>query len=245
MNKDLIVFKNVYKSFFSKNNETKVLDDISFSIKENEMVSLIGPSGCGKSTILNLISSLEHPTQGEILKYGKIGYMFQKDCLLPWRNIYKNITLSLELSKNKSLEGLNFARELMSKYKLQEFTTYYPHELSGGLRQRVALIRTLVSKPKLLLLDEPFSKLDYQTRLLVQDDVYSIILKEKISSLLVTHDIEEAICLSNRIIILTSRPTKIKKEILIKFPKDLSPLEKRKNPLFNQYFSLIHELISN
>lgn len=245
MNKDLIVFKNVYKSFFSKNNETKVLDDISFSIKENEMVSLIGPSGCGKSTILNLISSLENPTQGEILKYGKIGYMFQKDCLLPWRNIYKNITLSLELSKNKSLEDLNFARELMSKYKLQEFATYYPHELSGGLRQRVALIRTLVSKPKLLLLDEPFSKLDYQTRLLVQEDVYSIILKEKISSLLVTHDIEEAICLSNRIIILTSRPTKIKKEILIKFPKDLSPLEKRKSPLFNQYFSLIHELISN
>ena len=242
---ELIKFDHVSKSFFSEIQETKVLDDISFSIDNQEIVSILGPSGCGKSTILNLINELIEPTKGKITSNCKLGYMFQKDCLMPWRTIYKNVTIGLEISKDKSKESLNFARELMKKYQIQEFSSFYPNQLSGGLRQRVSLIRTLVLKPDLLLLDEPFSKLDYQNRLLVQDDVYKIIQKEKKSALMVTHDIEEAIALSNRIIILSNRPTKIKKEIILDFDVNQGPTERRKSPLFSKYFNEIYECINS
>lgn len=241
----LINFNHIYKSYFNEISETKVLDDISFQINNNEIVALLGPSGCGKSTILNLINNLIEPTKGEIIRNAKLGYMFQKDCLMPWRNIYKNVTIGLEISKDKSLESVNYARELMKKYQIQEFSSFYPNELSGGLRQRVSLIRTLVLKPDLLLLDEPFSKLDFQTRLMVQDDVFSIINQEKISALMVTHDIEEAIALSNRIIILSNRPTHIKKEIILDFDKETKPTERRKSPLFSKYFDEIYDAINS
>ena len=240
---ELINFNQVSKSFFSQSQQTKVLDNVSFVVNDHEIVAILGPSGCGKSTILNLINQLIEPTEGEIITNCKLGYMFQKDCLMSWRTIYKNVTIGLEITKDKSTESLEFAKDLMKKYKIQEFSSYYPNELSGGLRQRVSLIRTLVLKPDLLLLDEPFSKLDFQTRLIVQDDVYSIIKKEKKSALMVTHDIEEAIALSDRIIILTNRPTKIKKEIKLDFG-DESPTERRKNPKFSTYFNEIYEAIN-
>ncbi|MDD7735970.1 MAG: ATP-binding cassette domain-containing protein [Bacilli bacterium] len=236
---ELISFKNVSKTFYNLVQETKVLDDISFAIHDDEIVCLLGPSGCGKSTILNLINELIEPTKGNITRNAKLGYMFQKDCLMNWRNIYKNVTIGLEIKKDKSKESLEYVENLMKKYQIYEFKSFYPSELSGGLRQRVSLIRTLVLQPDLLLLDEPFSKLDFQTRLMVQNDVYNIIKNEKKSALMVTHDIDEAIALSSRILVLSSRPTRIKEEIKIQFDSKLSPSERRKDPLFSYYYNQI------
>ena len=236
---ELISFKNVSKTFYNLVQETKVLDDISFTIYDDEIVCLLGPSGCGKSTILNLINELIEPTKGNITRNAKLGYMFQKDCLMNWRNIYKNVTIGLEIKKDKSKESLEYVENLMKKYQIYEFKSFYPSELSGGLRQRVSLIRTLVLQPDLLLLDEPFSKLDFQTRLMVQNDVYNIIKNEKKSALMVTHDIDEAIALSSRILVLSSRPTRIKEEIKIQFDSKLSPIEIRKDPLFSYYYNQI------
>lgn len=228
----------ISKSFFDENVETKVLDKISFEIKPNEIVSILGPSGCGKSTILNILSSLEKPLEGDLIINGKIGYMFQKDALLPWRNIFSNICLGFEINKTKTEKNIEFANKLIEKYNLADFKNRYPNELSGGMRQRVALIRTLVLNPDLLLLDEPFSQLDAQKRLLVQDDIYKIIKEEKKSALIVTHDIGEAIALSDKIIILSDRPSTIKEIVSIKFDS-ITPLERRSNPSFNYYYKLI------
>ena len=164
--------------------------------------------------------------------------MFKKDNLLPWRNIFNNVLLGLEVTKQKNQENIDYAITLLKKYDLINFKNYYPNELSGGMRQRVSLIRTLVLKPDLLLLDEPFSALDAQTKLTVQNDVFNIIKTEKKSALIVTHDVSEAIALSDKIIILSSRPATIKKVIDIKF-NNLSPIERRKNILFTEYYNQI------
>ena len=236
----LLSFNNVSKNFYNDLGETKVLNDLSFSIKNQEIVTLLGPSGCGKSTILNIISSLEKESNGKVNINAEIGYMFQKDNLLPYLNIYKNIILGLEIQKKKTKENLDYALSLINKYGLADFINYYPNELSGGMKQRVSLIRTLVLKPDLLLLDEPFSALDAQTKLTVQNDVYNIIKQEKKSALIVTHDISEAIALSDKIIILTSRPASIKKMIYISI-NTLSPLDRRKDNLFTYYYNEICE----
>ena len=236
----LLSFNNVSKNFYNDLGETKVLNDLSFSIKNQEIVTLLGPSGCGKSTILNIISSLEKESNGKININAEIGYMFQKDNLLPYLNIYKNIILGLEIQKKKTKENLDYALSLINKYGLADFINYYPNELSGGMKQRASLIRTLVLKPDLLLLDEPFSALDAQTKLTVQNDVYNIIKQEKKSALIVTHDISEAIALSDKIIILTSRPASIKKMIDISI-NNLSPLDRRKDNLFTYYYNEICE----
>ena len=236
----LLSFNNVSKNFYNDLGETKVLNDLSFSIKNQEIVTLLGPSGCGKSTILNIISSLEKESNGKVNINAEIGYMFQKDNLLPYLNIYKNIILGLEIQKKKTKENLDYALSLINKYGLADFINYYPNELSGGMKQRVSLIRTLVLKPDLLLLDEPFSALDAQTKLTVQNDVYNIIKQEKKSALIVTHDISEAIALSDKIIILTSRPASIKKMIDISI-NNLSPLDRRKDNLFTYYYNEICE----
>ena len=235
--KELLSLNNVEKTFFSDEGETKVIDNLSFKVFENEVVSLIGPSGCGKSTILNLIAKLENLNKGNIITNCEIGYMFQKDNLLPWLTVYKNIMLGLEIKKRKSKESEDYTFSLLKKYGLSKFASYYPEELSGGMRQRVSLIRTLSLKPKLLLLDEPFSALDSQTRLFVQEDVKSIILEEKLSSLLVTHDISEAIALSERVLILSPRPLKIKKELKLSYDNSLLPSLRRKDNYFSQYFN--------
>lgn len=244
MNKDdiLLSLENISKSFFSSKKQTEVLSNISFNIQRNEIIALLGPSGCGKSTLLNILSSLEEQTSGTITLYGKLGYMFQKDALLPWRNIFSNICLGLEIQKEKTNENIEYANELIKKYKLNDFVNNFPNQISGGMKQRVALIRTLVLKPDLLLLDEPFSALDAQTKIAVQNDVYNIIKQEKKSALIVTHDIGEAIALADKIIILSDRPAKVKKSVNIKI-NNLSPLERRNNPQFNEYHNQISHLL--
>ena len=193
----ILEVKNISKKYQGKEGEVLAIENVNFRIKEGEFVSIIGPSGCGKSTLLSIISGLEIKTNGEIYIEGekvegispKIGYMLQKDCLLDWRTIWSNTIFGLEIKGKVNEENKKYVEELLKKYNLYEFRNKYPSELSGGMRQRVALIRTLAIKPKILLLDEAFSALDYQTRIMVTNDIYNILRKEKITTLMVTHDI--------------------------------------------------------
>ena len=237
---DVLILKDVNKSFETELGSLEVLKNINFKIKEGEIVSIIGPSGSGKSTILNIISGLLSPTSGEVITNGEIGYMFQKDHLLDWRTIWKNITLGLEIKKEETEEKQEFLKELLTKYGLIDFQNNYPYELSGGMRQRIALIRTLAIQPSLLLLDEPFSALDYQTRLMVSDDVYQIIKDTNTSAILVTHDISEAIAMSDKIIVLSKRPASIINihEISIEC-EERTPLKTRTSKEFREYFDKI------
>lgn len=233
--KKLLQISSLSKTYFTKKKDVEVLKDVSLEVYDNEIVSILGPSGCGKSTLLNIISSLDEDYVGQVNCSSKLGYMFQNDTLLEYLNIFDNIILGLEIKKIKTEENIAYATMLCQKYGLEKFLYLYPSSLSGGMRQRVSLIRTLVLKPDLLLLDEPFSRLDAQTRLLIQDDVYSIIKKEGISALIVTHDIEEAIALSNRILIMSCLPSFITKEI--KIPLSGTPIERRKEKEFSSLFS--------
>lgn len=245
--KNFLQFENVSYFYQTKDNEIQALDNVNFCVCENEFASLVGPSGCGKTTILSLTAGLLQPSSGQILLQGspvkendsRIGYMFQRDHLFEWRTIWQNIILGLEIQKkNKDEKSLLFAEELLKKYDLYNFKNKKPRQLSGGMRQRVALIRTLVLKPALLLLDEPFSALDFQTRLKVCDDVYEIIKNEKKTALLVTHDISEAISMSNKIIILSSRPAKTKQVVELDLEGE-TPLKKREAQNFGKHFEMI------
>lgn len=249
---EYLSFKNVYFNYFTKDGEFEALKNLSFDIKKSEFVSIVGPSGCGKTTILSLIAGLLEPTKGEILldgesvKNANIGYMFQRDHLFEWRSIYKNILLGLEVKNKKhSKEDEEYIDDLLKKYGLYDFKDKHPSELSGGMRQRVALIRTLAVKPKLLLLDEPFSALDFQTRLDVCDDVKKIINQEKQTAILVTHDISEAISLSDRVFILTKRPATLYRIEEMDFDKKLLPLERRDDKKFAGHFKQIWGELSN
>ncbi len=246
MNK-LLEFKNIKYFYQTKESEICALENVSFDIDENSFTSLVGPSGCGKTTILSLIAGLLKPSSGEILLQGgaiekndnRIGYMFQRDHLFEWRTIWQNIILGLELTKQKKdPQKLAFAEDLLKKYDLYNFKNKKPRQLSGGMRQRAALIRTLVLEPTLLLLDEPFSALDYQTRMKVCDDVYEIIKSEKKTALLVTHDISEAISMSDKIVVLSKRPSSVKDIINLSLEGN-SPLEKREDKSFGSYFESI------
>lgn len=236
---------NISKTFYTKVGELEVLKDISFDVKEGEIVAIVGPSGSGKSTLLNIISSLIKPTKGQINVNGEIGYMFQHDHLFNWRTVWKNILIGLEIKKNKSLDNENRLKELLTKYGLIDFIDNYPQELSGGMRQRIALIRTLATNPSILLLDEPFSALDYQTRINVSNDIYRIIKDQKVSAILVTHDISEAISMADKVIVLSNRPAQLKQIINIEDLSNLTPLEKRKSINFTKYFDNIWELLNN
>lgn len=232
--------KNICKKYQAQNGEIEALKDINFSVKQGEYISIIGPSGCGKSTLLSIIAGLENKTSGEIYVNGKIGYMLQKDNLLEWRTIYKNVLLGLEIQKSLTPQNKEYVVELLKKYGLYEFKDKYPRQLSGGMRQRVALIRTLAIRPKVLLLDEAFSALDYQTRLMVTEDIYKILKNENITALMVTHDISEAISMSDRVIVLTHRPATVKKIYDIDFEmENRTPLTCREQPKFSQYFNLM------
>lgn len=238
-----ITFTNVNKSFYSLKEETVVLNQISFDVKKGEIVAIVGPSGCGKSTLLNLISGLIQPDSGKIEINGKVGYMFQKDHLFEWRTVYKNITLGPEIAKIKiEPEKID---QILKKYGLYDFKNHYPKELSGGMRQRVALLRTLALNPDILLLDEPFSSLDYQTKITVQDDIYKIIKDAQKTTLLVTHDITEAIAMADRVIVLTKRPSTIKAiyDIELDLKEEKTPLLSRNSPKFKEYFNLIWEAL--
>lgn len=238
--KKILEVKNICKTYQAENGEIEALKNINFDVKEGEYISIIGPSGCGKSTLLSIISGLESKTSGEIYINGKIGYMLQKDNLLEWRTIYKNVLLGLEIQKSDTLGNRKYVEELLKKYGLYEFKDKYPTQLSGGMRQRVALIRTLAIRPNILLLDEAFSALDYQTRLMVTEDIYKILKNENITALMVTHDISEAISMSDRVIVLSHRPATVKKIYDIDFEmENRTPLNCREKPKFSKYFNLM------
>ncbi len=238
----IVELKNISLKYQSPGAETEAVKDISFSVKKGEFISIVGPSGCGKSTILSIISGLLSPSCGEIIKIDglKTGYMLQKDHLFEWRTITDNVLLGLEIKNMLSEQTKKYADELLVRYGLSEFKNHRPSELSGGMRQRVALIRTLAIQPELLLLDEPFSALDYQTRLFVSDEVGTIIKKEKKTAILVTHDISEAISLSDKVIVLSNRPAIIKAEHTINLSIDnRTPMRSREAPEFKDYFNII------
>ena len=243
---EILTLKDVSLTYFSDNGETKALDNISFGIKEGEFVSIVGPSGCGKTTILSIISGLLKPTSGTItssdpkfFENNYSGYMFQKDHLFEWRNILNNVYLGLEIQKRKTQENMEHVNSLLKKYGLWEFRDRYPNQLSGGMRQRVALIRTMALKPKIMLLDEAFSALDYQTRLNVCDDVSRILKEENITSVLVTHDLNEAISLSDKIIVLTKRPARVKTIHAVNLSHLGTPLKRRESVEANNLFDVI------
>lgn len=241
MDNTILKINNLSKSFFTLDGEIEVLKDIDLALKEGEKIAIVGPSGCGKSTILNLISGLLSPSKGNIDLNGDVGYMFQKDNLLEWRTIYKNITIGLEIKGKITKEQKETIDDLLKKYGLYEFKNCYPHELSGGMRQRVALIRTLVLNPEILLLDEPFSALDAQTKITVNEDVYNIVTKENKSVILVTHDISEAISFCDKVVVMANRPSSIKNIHEIEFDNidKRTPLTVRKHALFKDYFDKI------
>ena len=235
---DRLVLENISKSYYYQKGKLQVIDDLSLKVKEGEIVAIVGPSGTGKSTILNIIAGLIKQDSGTISVNGKIGYMFQHDLLFEWKNVYNNLFIGLEINNKVTKQDIDKAVALLEKYDLVDFKKSLPNELSGGMRQRIALIRTLMTSPDILLLDEPFSALDAQTRIKVSNDVYKTIKEEKLTAILVTHDISEAISLADRIIILSKRPAKVVKQYEIQFD-NLTPLEKRTNPLFLSYFNQI------
>lgn len=228
--------------------ETEAVRDLSFKVNEGEFLSIVGPSGCGKSTILSVIAGLLKPSGGKVVLEGKeiiepsdkIGYMLQKDHLFEWRSIMKNVTLGLEIQGKLNEQTLEYIESMLIKYGLFQFKDYSPSQLSGGMRQRVALIRTLAINPDILLLDEPFSALDYQTRLAVSDEIYRIIKGEGKTAVMVTHDIAEAISVSDRVILLSKRPAEIKNIYDIELTvKNRTPLSSREAPEFRKYFNTI------
>lgn len=237
--------KNVSKTFYTEIGALDVLENITFNLNEGEIIAIVGPSGSGKSTLLNIISKLIEPTEGEIYVDGEIGYMFQRDHLFNWRTVWKNIILGLEIKKEKNQENIDKTKELLTKYGLIDFINSYPQELSGGMRQRIALIRTLATNPQVLLLDEPFSALDYQTRINVSEDIFKMIKDSNVSAILVTHDISEAIAMADRVIVLSHRPAKLKKIIDIKTDSpDNTPFNKRLSSEFRKYFDEIWGLLN-
>lgn len=244
----VLELKHIHFAYHTLEGETPALTDISFTLNKGEFVAIVGPSGCGKSTLLSLIAGLLVPEKGLIKINGKylresttnVGYMLQHDELFEWRTIYNNVILGLEVQHMLTAKTRAKAHELLDVYGLKQFENARPSELSGGMRQRAALIRTLVLEPDVLLLDEPFSALDYQTRLNVGDDIGQIIRQEKKSAILVTHDLSEAISLADRVIVLTGRPATIQQTIPLIFELSQdTPLNRRNAPEFKTYFNLI------
>ena len=240
-----VQFDRIQKTFQSPNGEIPALRDVSFSVEEGAFVSIVGPSGCGKTTLLNILAGLEQPSGGKVLLDGEpvegispaVGYMPQKDQLFSWRTIWGNVILGLEIQGEKDEAHLTRVRELLHRYGLGGFDRKLPAQLSGGMRQRVALIRTLATDPGLLLLDEPFSALDYQTRLSVSDDIHRIIRQEGKTALLVTHDIAEAVSMSTQVVVLTKRPGTVRSVHDLSALDGLSPMERRDHPEFHRYFN--------
>ncbi len=238
---NILSIKNLSKTYHTSLGETLAIKDISFDIKKEEFIGIIGPSGCGKSSILNIISNLDKDYTGKILINNniKIAYMLQEDALFPWLTIMDNVLLPLKIEKKLTKENMIYATTLLKKYGLYEFKDKYPSFLSGGMKQRVALIRTLALKPDILLLDEPFSALDYQTRLKVSDDVFKIIKNEHKTALIVSHDISECISLCDRIIVLSKRPSIIKNIHVINLDNKSTPIFNRESKNFTEYYKSI------
>ncbi len=238
---NILKVQNLKKIYHSKKEEVLAIENINFDVKKGEFIAIVGPSGCGKSTLLGILCSLEEPSGGEIIydKNIKIAYMLQEDCLFDWLTILDNCLLGLKVQNNITKENKEKVLELLNTYGLKEFINSYPKSLSGGMRQRVALIRTLATNPDIILLDEPYSALDYQTRLAVSDDVYKIIKKEAKTVIMITHDISEALAMADRVIVLSERPAKIKKIFEINLTGKTTPIENRKCPEFAKYYDEI------
>ena len=244
----LLEISHLSYAYHSIDGETYALSDLNFQVEKGEFIAIVGPSGCGKSTLLSLISGLLQPENGTILLDGRsitqtranVGYMLQKDHLLEWRTVYQNVILGLEIQHKLTTENKLRIEQMLSNYGLEAFRNSRPSQLSGGMRQRAALIRTLAQNPDLLLLDEPFSALDYLTRISVCDDIYRILKKEEKTAILVTHDLSEAISVADRIIILSARPATIKKIVPVHLTlEERTPLSSRSAPEYKEYFNLI------
>jgi NitT/TauT family transport system ATP-binding protein len=245
----VVELKNVTMNYHTLDGETQAINNLSLDVRKGEFVSIVGPSGCGKSTLLSLVSGLLKPSKGEIFidnepvhgPSANVGYMPQRDHLFEWRTILKNTTLGLEIQNKLDKNTMKNAERLLEEYGLGEFKHYYPKQLSGGMRQRAALIRTLATNPEILLLDEPFSALDYQTRLAISEEIWLIIKKEKKTAILVTHDIAEAVSMSDRVVVLTQRPAEIKSihEIELTTAECKTPIICREAPEFRVYFNKI------
>lgn len=245
----LLTMSNIRYSYHEPTGETIALENISFSVNPGEFIAIVGPSGCGKSTLLSMIAGLIRPECGTVLFEGaplssartRIGYMLQKDHLFEWRTVLENIMLGLEIQNRMDEDSQKKAKKLLKTYGLDAFAQSKPSQLSGGMRQRAALIRTLVLEPDLLLLDEPFSALDYQTRLSVSDDIWKIIKNEEKTAILVTHDLSEAVSMADRVIVLSARPARILQDVPIHFSElsEDSPMNRRNAKEFKSYFNLI------
>lgn len=242
MNKNILEIKNLSKNYHTLNGEIEAISNINLEVKEEEFICIVGSSGCGKSTLLNILANLDQYSTGSIT-YGKdnlkIGYMLQEDALFPWLTILDNALLGLDIEHKKTEENIAYVKDLLKTYGLEDFINKYPQELSGGMRQRVALIRTLATKPDILLLDEPFSALDYQSRLAVSNDVYKIIKQEHKTVIMITHDIAEAISLASRIIVLSKRPSKVKSIYEISLSNTDNPIDNRHAKEFSTYYDKI------
>ena len=241
MQENILSIRNLKKIYHDINGETVAIDDLNLDVKDKEILAIVGPSGCGKSTLLSILANLEKESDGSILFNGrkKIGYMLQNDSLMPWRTIFENSIIGLEISNSLTKENISKVHELLDKYGLSDFKDKYPSNLSGGMKQRVALIRTLATNPDILLLDEPYSALDYQTRLALSNDLYKIIKGEGKTVIMITHDIAESISLANRVVVLTKRPCKVKKIYEVKLSNPGLPIENRKAPEFSYYYDMI------
>ncbi|HZK28553.1 MAG TPA: ABC transporter ATP-binding protein [Thermoclostridium sp.] len=240
--------ENISKTYHTLGGEISALDNISLAVSEGEFVGIVGPSGCGKSTLLSIIAGLLEPSSGEVSIFGeklsgvnsKVGYMLQRDSLFEWRTIYKNVIIGLEIQNQLTEDRKQHVEYLLEKYGLKNFKDHHPSQLSGGMRQRAALIRTLAVDPEILLLDEAFSALDYQTRLAVNDDIYKIIKTEGKTAIMVTHDISEAISMSERLYVMSKRPGRIKMQLDINLDvENRTPLLSREAPEFRQYFNQV------
>lgn len=242
LNNNILEIIHLEKNYQDKKDEIKAIDDFSFKVEKGKFISIVGPSGCGKSTLLSILAKLEDKSSGEI-KFNKenivLGYMLQKDSLFPWLTILENCLLGLDIKGIKTEDNIHYVNYLLDSYGLSEFKNKYPNSLSGGMRQRAALIRTLAIHPDILLLDEPFSALDAMTRVALADDLYKMIKEEGKTVLMVTHDIAEAVSLSDIVIVLTKRPATIKSVYEINFENRKTPFENRKRKEFSIYYDEI------